>query len=154
MKRLLVLVGVSLVLASPAAVARGKVDCNLRFDLKGWSVLYKTASGSGQITCDNGQKLDVTVSAKGGGLTVGKQEIRGGTGDFSGVSDIKETLGSYAAAEAHESQVEGISEAIVMGVVIVVGAVATVLTKGAAGVAYMKALGAMFGAITVERVGA
>ena len=101
MKRLLVLVGMCVVLASPAAVAGGKVDCNLRFDLKGWSVLYKTSSGTGQITCDNGQKLDVTVSAKGGGLTVGKQEIKGGTGDFSGVSDIKETLGSYASAEAH-----------------------------------------------------
>lgn len=101
MKRLLVLVVVSVVLASPAAIARGKVDCNLRFDLKGWSVLYKSASGTGKITCDNGQKLDVTVTAKGGGLTVGKQEIKGGTGDFSGVSDIRETLGSYASAEAH-----------------------------------------------------
>ena len=101
MNRLLPIVGLSLVLASPAALAKGKVDCNLRFDMKGWSVLYKTASGTGTITCDNGQKMDVTVSAKGGGLSVGKQKIEGGTGDFSGVSDIKETLGGYASAEAH-----------------------------------------------------
>ena len=101
MNRLLSIVALSLVLVSPAALAKGKVDCNLRFDMKGWSVLYKTASGAGTITCDNGQKMDVTVSAKGGGLSVGKQEIIGGTGDFSGVSDIKETLGGYATAEAH-----------------------------------------------------
>jgi len=101
MNRLLPIVGLSLVLASPAALAKGKVDCNLRFDMKGWSAIYKTASGSGTITCDNGQKMDVTVSAKGGGLSVGKQKIEGGTGDFSGVSDIKETLGGYASAEAH-----------------------------------------------------
>ena len=114
MKRLRVLVGVCVVLASPAAVAGGKVDCNLRFDLKGWSVLYKTASGTGRITCDNGLKLDVTVSAKGGGLTVGKQEIRGGTGDFSGVSDIKETLGSYASAEAHVGAAKSGSAQVMM----------------------------------------
>jgi hypothetical protein len=101
MNRLLLLAGLSLVLASPVAAAGGKVDCNMRFDMEGWSVLYKTASGTGTITCDNGQKMNVTVSAKGGGLSLGKQKIEGGTGDFSGVSDIKETLGSYASAEAH-----------------------------------------------------
>ena len=101
MNRLFPLVALSLALASPAALAKGKVDCNLRFDMKGWSVLYKSASGSGTITCDNGQTMDVTVSAKGGGLSVGKQKIEGGTGDFSGVADISETLGGYASAEAH-----------------------------------------------------
>ena len=106
MNRLLVITGLSLVLASPAAMAKGKVDCNLRFDMKGWSVLYKTASGAGTITCDNGQKMNVTVSAKGGGLSLGKQSIEGGTGDFSGVSDIKETLGGYASAEAHVGAVK------------------------------------------------
>ena len=101
MNRLLPIAALSLALVSPAALAKGNVDCNLRFDLKGWSVIYKSTSGTGTITCDNGQKMDVTVSAKGGGLSVGKQEIIGGTGDFSGVSDIKETLGGYATAEAH-----------------------------------------------------
>lgn len=101
MNRLLPIVGLSLLLASSAAMAKGNVDCNLRFDMKGWSLLYKTASGSGTITCDNGQKMNVLVSAKGGGLSVGKQTIEGGTGDFSDVSDIKETLGNYASAEAH-----------------------------------------------------
>ena len=74
MNRLLPIAALSLVLASPSVLAKGKVDCNLRFDLKGWSVLYKTASGTGTITCDNGQKMDVIVSSKGGGLSVGKQK--------------------------------------------------------------------------------
>ncbi|BCT92939.1 hypothetical protein LYSHEL_19620 [Lysobacter helvus] len=116
MNRLLSLAGLTLVLASPAAFAKGKVDCNLRFNMSGWSVLYKTASGSGTITCDNGQKMNVTVSAKGGGLSVGKQKIEGGTGDFSGVSDIKETLGSYASAEAHAGAAKsGTAQVMVKG---------------------------------------
>lgn len=102
MKTLSAIVGVAILqfVAYPA-LAGGKVDCNLRFDMAGWSALYKTASGEGKITCDNGQSMAVTVSAKGGGLSVGKQKIEGGTGDFSGVNDISELLGSYAAAEAH-----------------------------------------------------
>jgi len=101
MNRLLPIAVLSRDLASPTALTKGNVDCNLRFDMKGWSLVYKTASGAGTITCNNGQTLDVTVSAKGGGLSVGKQKIEGGTGDFSGVSDIQETLGGYASAEAH-----------------------------------------------------
>src|SRR5579859_1114750 len=33
--------------------------CQMRFTLKGWSAFYKTASGSGALTCDNGQKAKV-----------------------------------------------------------------------------------------------
>ena len=89
-----------LLFATSAASARD-TDCKLRFSMAGWSVFYKTASGEGTITCDNGQSLPVTISAKGGGVSFGKQKIVGGTGEFSGVKDIKETLGAYAAAEAH-----------------------------------------------------
>ena len=90
-----------LVLATPLAMAGGKTDCKLKFNLAGWSAFYKTASGDGTITCDNGQKVNVRIEAKGGGLSFGKSKIENGTGEFSGVSDIKETLGSYAQAEAH-----------------------------------------------------
>jgi hypothetical protein len=62
----------------------------------GWSAFYKTASGTGTVTCDNGQKMNVTVDAKGGGLAFGKSKIDNGVGEFSGVKDIKEVLGSYA----------------------------------------------------------
>src|SRR5690606_6450285 len=52
------------VLGAPQAQARD-VDCELRFDLSGWSVFYKTASGTGTITCDNGTSMPVKISAKG-----------------------------------------------------------------------------------------
>ena len=45
--------------------------------------------------------MSVGVSAKGGGITFGKSTIENGRGEFSGVRDIGELLGSYAAAEAH-----------------------------------------------------
>ena len=99
--RLIQLLPLALVLASPAAMAAGKTDCKLKFSLAGWSAFYKTASGDGTITCDNGQKMAVRIVAKGGGLTFGKSKIDDGTGEFSGVNDIKEVLGSYATAEAH-----------------------------------------------------
>ena len=86
--------------AAPAAAA-GPIDCKLHYSLSGWSAFYKTASGSGTVTCDNGQTLAVKISAKGGGLTFGKTKITNGTGEFSGVHKIDEVLGTYAASEAH-----------------------------------------------------
>jgi hypothetical protein len=91
----------TLVLLSLPALAAGPVDCKLKYNLSGWSVFYKTASGTGTVTCDNGQHMSVRVNAKGGGLTVGKSHIDNGTGEFSGVREITEVLGSYAQAEAH-----------------------------------------------------
>ena len=95
----------ALILATSVATA-GETDCKLKFNLAGWSAFYKTASGDGTITCDNGQKLNVHIEAKGGGLSFGKSKIENGTGEFSGVGDIKETLGSYAQAEAHAGAVK------------------------------------------------
>ncbi len=93
-------------LATPTASAAGSVDCKLRFSMSGWSFFFKTASGTGTITCDNGQSRAVRLSAKGGGLTVGKSKIVDGVGEFSGVGNISETFGSYAAAEAHAGAVK------------------------------------------------
>jgi hypothetical protein len=92
--------------ATAPANAAGNVDCKLSFDLAGWSLFYKTASGNGVVTCDNGQRLAVRISAKGGGLTFGKSRIEDGTGEFSGVRDIRDVLGTYAAAEAHAGAVK------------------------------------------------
>jgi len=85
--------------AMPAPAA--EVDCEMRFNLSGWSVFYKRSSGSGTITCNNGQSMRVRLEARGGGLSVGKSRIENGVGEFSGVHDIRELLGSYASAEAH-----------------------------------------------------
>ncbi len=98
---------------APAAHAAGDVDCKLNFNLSGWSAFYKTAKGTGTITCDDGSSLPVRISAKGGGVTFGKSTIENGTGEFSGVHNIRETLGTYAAAEAHAGAVKS-SKAQVM----------------------------------------
>ena len=91
----------ALLAVSGAAQARGQVDCKLRFSMSGWSVFYKTASGEGTVSCSNGQHMAVRISAKGGGLSFGKSRIENGTGEFSGVYDIRDVLGTYASAEAH-----------------------------------------------------
>ncbi len=68
-----------LMAGAPARAAAATV-CEMRFTLSGWSAIYKTASGRGTITCDNGQKANVSLDAKGGGLTAGKYKIRDGYG--------------------------------------------------------------------------
>lgn len=83
------------------APAHADIDCHMRFNLSGWSVFYKTATGSGTISCNNGQSMHVHIRAKGGGLTFGKTEIDDGHGAFTGVYNIREVLGHYATAEAH-----------------------------------------------------
>ena len=75
--------------------------CKMTFDLKGWSVFYKRAKGTGVIRCDNGQNAHVQLSAHGGGVTFGKHEITDGHGTFTKVADISKLFGSYATSEAH-----------------------------------------------------
>jgi hypothetical protein len=83
-----------------------KIDCEMKFSMSGWSAFYKTASGTGLITCDNGQSLAVKLTAKGGGLTFGKSSIEDGHGEFSEVHSLDELLGAYASAEAHAGAVK------------------------------------------------
>jgi hypothetical protein len=88
-------------LLCPWGVEAGSVDCEMRFDLSGWSAFYKRSSGEGTITCNNGQSMRVRLEARGGGISFGKSRIENGVGEFSGVGDIRELLGGYASAEAH-----------------------------------------------------
>jgi hypothetical protein len=87
---------------SPAAMA-GNLTCKMTYNISGWSAFYKTASGTGSVSCSNGQRLSVKIETKGGGLTFGKYRIRNGFGEFANVDDIRDVLGSYATAEAHAS---------------------------------------------------
>ena len=140
MKSSTLLLAIALAAVAPAASA-GEIDCKLRFNLSGWSVFYKTAAGEGTITCDNGQRMAVRISAKGGGLSFGKSRIENGTGEFSGVDDIHDTLGSYATAEAHAGAVKS--------------AKAQVMTKGEVSLALAGKgkgfdLGVAFGKFTIE----
>lgn len=93
---------------APSARA-GDLTCKMRFDMAGWSAFYKTASGTGNIHCSNGQSMSVKVAAKGGGVTFGKNRIRNGFGEFANVGDIRDVLGSYATAEAHAGTVKSAS---------------------------------------------
>ena len=110
--RNLILIGVLAMLFcfSTVVVAEDKaaatVDCYMKFNLKGWSVFYKTAEGSGLITCNNGEKANVKIKVTGGGLTFGKMDIRDGNGTFSKVIQINEIFGPYVAAEVHAGAVK------------------------------------------------
>jgi hypothetical protein len=121
--------------------ADAKVSCQLSFTMKGWSAFYKTASGSGTIKCSNGQSKAVKLTAKGGGLTVGKSTIEDGHGEFSGATGLDEVLGSYVAAEAHAGAVKSSQ--------------AQVMTKGEVSLALSGTgrgwdLGIAFGKLTIE----
>lgn len=114
MRRITPLLAACALLAAPfLAQAGGPIDCRLTFTMSGWSVFYKTASGTGTVSCDNGQRMAVRIRAKGGGLSFGKSRIENGTGEFSGVHHIREVLGTYATAEAHAGAVRS-SKAQVM----------------------------------------
>jgi len=75
--------------------------CTMQFELKSWSFIFKSGTGHGTITCDNGQSAKVKLKSTGGGLTAGKSRVRDGTGRFTEVGDISELFGSYAVAGAH-----------------------------------------------------
>ncbi|MGY0504968.1 hypothetical protein [Luteimonas sp. e5] len=79
----------------------GPLDCRLTFWMEGWSAFYKTGRGEGMVICNHGQRLPVTITSRGGGITFGKSRIDNGRGEFSGIHDIRDVLGRYAAAEAH-----------------------------------------------------
>ena len=130
-------VGLSVV--APARAA--DISCKMNFNLAGWSVFYKTASGSGTVHCSNGQTLQVKLRAKGGGLTFGKTKITDGIGKFSGISDVKDVRGHYVNAEAHAGAEKS--------------AAAQVLTKGNVSLALSGKgegwnLGVAFGAFIIE----
>ncbi|HVR95757.1 MAG TPA: hypothetical protein VMW27_04035 [Thermoanaerobaculia bacterium] len=125
-----------------AASARATTHCQMSFDLKGWSIFYKVAKGTGTITCDNGQKANVTIEAKGGGLTAGRSQVRDGIGKFSEVDGINELFGSYVNASARAGAVKSVE--------------AQALTKGEVSLALTGKgtgfeLGVSFGKFTISR---
>lgn len=106
---ILVVLAAGCALAAPSAYA-GDTKCTMTFKMSGWSAFYKTASGTGNIHCSNGQSMHVKLRAKGGGLTFGKSTIDDGKGEFSSISGgINEVLGTYVAAEAHAGAVNSAS---------------------------------------------
>jgi len=97
----LALTGLFVVPVATAVPAQsGRVDCDIKFTMSGWSAFYKTASGVGTIKCSNGESAKVKLDAKGGGPTVGRTVIDKGRGRFSGVDSISDLFGAYVSAEA------------------------------------------------------
>jgi hypothetical protein len=146
MRRWLLSIPLTLTLALPvhgAHAADAQVRCKMTFKMTGWSLFYRTSSGTGLVKCSNGQAARVKLEARGGGLTVGKSEIEKGLGDFSPVSGIGEVFGTYVSAEAHAGAVKSVK--------------AQAMTKGAVSLALAGNgrgfdLGIAFGSLSVERI--
>jgi hypothetical protein len=83
-----------------AEAASADLDCKMTFSLTGWSLIYKHAEGHGTVTCADGSSMPVEISAKGGGITVGKSHIDNGHGRFTDVHNISDVLGTYAQGDA------------------------------------------------------
>lgn len=133
---------IAAVAAPKAQAADAQLDCTMKFNLTTWSAIYKHAEGTGMVTCENGQSMRVKISAKGGGLTVGKSHIDDGKGEFTDVHKMSDILGTYAQGEA--SAAAGKS------------ATAQVLTKGTVSLALAGTgegvnLGISFGGFTISK---
>ena len=127
--------------ARTAPAAEGSVKCTMRFEITTWSIIYKSANGSGTIHCSNGQTARVKLTARGGGLTAGKS-VEEGDGEFSPVHNIDELLGGYAEAQVHAGAVNSVQ--------------AQVMTKGEVSLAISGkghgwSLGIDFGELKIER---
>ena len=137
-------VALALVAGAPRAAqaAEANLDCPLKFSLTGWAAIYKRADGHGVVSCENGKSMRVNISAKGGGLTIGKSHIDNGTGKFTDVHRIQDVLGTYAQGDASI----GAGKA----------GTAQVLTKGTVSLALAGAgegvdIGISFGGFTISR---
>jgi hypothetical protein len=105
----LVLACASAVTALPVSnvqAAEATVECDLHFNLAGWSLIYKHAEGDGTVVCNNGQRANVKITVVGGGLTAGKYRINNGKGEISHVHSISDVFGSYAQAGAEAGVVK------------------------------------------------
>ena len=130
-----------LMAAGSVQAADDGLKCTLTFQLKTWSIIYKSATGSGTIHCSNGQALHVRLNARGGGLTAGKS-VEAGKGEFSPVASIDALLGGYASIQAHAGAVNSVQ--------------AQVMTKGEVSLALTGkghgwSLGVDLGELKIER---
>src|SRR5262245_40775815 len=154
MRRSSWVLGLALLLATPAlaqeeaatpetnAAAESKVHCKMTFDISGWAFFYRTADGTGVVTCSNGETYDVVLEQRGFGLAAGSGEVKDGSGVFSPVAKSEEILGTYGGSSA----VAGAGK----------GDAAAGYTKGSVSLAVsgrgdIKALGVGGGSLTIKR---
>lgn len=90
------LVGLSLT----AVAADNTISCKMSYRLKGWSFAYKQYDGSGEVSCNNGQRAQVILESKSLGFSIGASEIEG-TGQFTALKNIDEIYGTFVSLEGH-----------------------------------------------------
>lgn len=125
---------------NPAIAANSDVSCTMTYKLSGFSLVYKQYDGSGNISCSNGQRAQVTLASKSIGFTIGKSEIEG-TGVFSSVGGLNEIYGTFIALEGHAGATKSVD--------------AQVLTKGEVSLALSGKgrgvdIGVTLGALTIS----
>ena len=103
------LVGLGLALLLPASDALALTKCQMNFELRGWSFIYRNSNGTGTVTCENGQTASVQLTLHAGGFTAGKFDILNGRGRFSDVKDISEIFGTYVVASGHAGATKAVS---------------------------------------------
>jgi len=129
-------------LVGPIGIAQAaNTHCTLHYNMSGGGAFYKHSTGSGEISCDNGQHLSVSIESKGGGLTFGHSAITDGVGKFSPVSDVHDLIGGYATAEANAGAGEASKAQVVTK-----GAISLALTGKGSG----HTLGVSFGSFIIS----
>lgn len=74
--------------------------CSMKYKLEGFSLAYKQYDGSGEISCRNGEKAQVSLSSKSIGFTIGYSKIEG-EGYFTDVKYLSEIYGNYISLGSH-----------------------------------------------------
>ncbi|MBE2210412.1 MAG: hypothetical protein IAE66_02300 [Xanthomonadaceae bacterium] len=144
MRRLMIPAAIAAcLLIAPAAQAKD-TRCTLKYDMQGGGAFYKRSNGTGRITCDNGQSMNVTIESKGGGLTFGSSKIEDGIGKFSPVLDIKNLIGGYATGEANAGGGSASKAQVVTK-----GTISLALTGRGTG----RTLGVSFGSFIIKEAG-
>lgn len=91
-------VAMAMAMASNLAAASDRdLHCTLEFTSTEWSAVYASTIGRGTVDCKDGASMQVSIEAKGLGLTAGKWKITSGKGTFTHVRKIDDVLGSYVA---------------------------------------------------------
>ena len=94
-------------IATPLAAQAQYTSCKLEYQAHGWSIFYKNITGTGKVSCENGQSADVTIRFHGGGFTFGVSDISG----YARVSSVlgpDEVMGTYGTMEGHAGVVKSV----------------------------------------------
>ena len=90
-----------LLLCMPLSSWADAGSCSIKYNLTGWSFLYKTYKGRGVVQCSNGQSAQVALTLHGGGLTFGVSDIENAKGKLTGVKSLKDIYGTYFSIDVH-----------------------------------------------------